>query len=128
MDFANAQALVNAHLEDVTGLLCVTEVPATRPPRFVRTIRTGGFRRDPITDVARLTFECWNTSKVEAERDAQAVRAALEALRGTTLNGIKVHLIDEIAGPQDSPDPSTDVPRYVMTHELHLRGRYRKGQ
>lgn len=128
MDFGNAQLVVNQHVEAETGLICVTQVPRARPDRFVRTIRTGGFRADPITDVARLTFEAWNTSKTGAERDAQAVRRVLEEMRGHLFDGIKVHRIEEISGPADSPDPDTTVPRYVMTHELALRGRYRKGQ
>lgn len=128
MGFANAQALINAHLAEVTGLRCVTTIPTTRPERFVRTIRTGGYLANGVTDVARLTLECWAEKKAEAQHDAQQVRAALLALRGTTLSGVKVHRIEEIAAPADSPDPDTSTPRYVLTHEVHLRGTYRKGQ
>lgn len=128
MEFGNAQALVNAHLEQETGLPCVTVVPEKRPERFVRTVRTGGFRRDLVTDQARLTFECWNVRKVDAQADVQVIRGALDGLRGRVLDGIKVHRVDEIAGPADSPDPDTRTPRYVMTFEIALRGRYRKGQ
>lgn len=128
MDFGNAQGLVNAYIEHVTGIPCFTVVPENRPARFVRTVRTGGFRRDAVTDTARLTFECWNARKADAQADAQKVRAALDGLRGLTLDGIKVHRVDEIAGPADSPDPDSATPRYVMTHEVALRGRYRKGQ
>lgn len=84
--------------------------------------------RDVVTDVARLTVECWNSAgKVEAERDAQTVREALLALPGRLLgDGIKIHLVTEVAGPSDSPDPDTTTPRYVFTHEVHVRGPYRK--
>lgn len=126
--FANAQALVNAHLSGVTGLRCVTTIPTTRPGRFVRTIRTGGFLANGVTDVARLTFECWAEKKGDAQDDAQQVRAAVLALRGTSLSGVKVHRVEEIAAPADSPDPDSRTPRYVLTHEVHLRGTYRKGQ
>lgn len=126
--FANAQALINARLSDVTGLRCVTTIPTTRPDRFVRTIRTGGFLSNEVTDVARLTVECWAKGKAEAHDDAQQVRAALLALRGTTLSGVKVHRVEEIAAPADSPDPDTKTPRYVLTHEVHLRGTYRKAK
>lgn len=128
VEFGNAQSLINRYIESATGITAVTVVPSSRPPRFVRTVRTGGFRRDIVTDVARLTFECWNAKKVDAERDCQAVRAALDNLRGKTLDGVKVHEVSEIAAPADSPDPDSAVPRYVMTHEIALRGRYRKGQ
>lgn len=126
--FANAQALINTHLAEVTGLRCVTAIPTTRPPRFVRTVRTGGFIANSVTDVARLTFECWAEKKVDAHADAQQVRAAVLALRGSSISGVKVHRVEEIAAPADSPDPDSRTPRYVLTHEVHLRGTYRKGQ
>lgn len=128
MGFANAQGLINAHLSAVTGLRCVTQIPASRPERFVRTIRTGGFLANQVTDVARLTVECWAKDKPTAQQDAQQIRGALLALRGTSLSGVKVHRVTEIAAPSDSPDPDTSTPRYVLTHEVHLRGTYRKGQ
>lgn len=128
MDFGNAQSVVNTYLRKATGIHVGTRVPSPRLDRFVRTIRTGGIRRDLVTDVARLTFECWNTDKVDAERDAQIVRREVGEMRGRTFAGIKVHGVEEISGPQDSPDPDTGTPRYVLTIELALRGRYRKGQ
>ena len=127
--FANAQALINSYLGEATDSpRIVTTVPKDRPARFVRTIRTGGFMANSVTDVARLTVECWAEKKVDAQDDAQQVRAALLALRGTTLSGVKVHRVEEIAAPADSPDPDSTTPRYVLTHEVHLRGTYRKGQ
>lgn len=127
MEFVNAVNAVNGYLRDVlTGVRFVTTVPDPRPDRFVRAIRTGGFRRDAVTDVARITFECWNTDKVEAERDAQTIRVALDALPGRVLSGAKVHRVSEVAGPSDSPDISTGHPRYVESFELHLRGTTRK--
>lgn len=126
MDFANAQVLVNQVMESELGLIFVTTIPDTRPPRFVRTIRTGGYRRDIITDVARLTFECWAETKIEAERDAQQVRVVADSMRGQKYDGIKVHQVDEIAGPDDNPDPDSSTPRYTLTLEFHLRGRYKR--
>ena len=128
MGFANAQALVNARLAEATGLRCLTTIPTDRPARFVRTIRTGGYLANGVSDVARLTFECWAEKKVDAQNDAQQVRAAVLALRGTSLSGVKVHRVEEIAAPADSPDPDSRTPRYVLTHEVYLRGTYRKGQ
>lgn len=128
MGYANAQGLVNAYLAEATGRRCVTTIPADRPDRFVRTIRTGGYTPNGITDVARLTFECWADKKADAHADAQQVRAAILALRGVSLSGVKVHRVEEIAAPADSPDPDSSTPRYVLTHEVYLRGTYRKGQ
>lgn len=127
--FANAQALINSHLGEATDIpRVVTAVPTDRPPRFVRTIRTGGYLANGVTDVARITVECWAEKKVDAQNDAQQVRAALLALRGSSLSGVKVHRVEEIAAPADSPDPDSRTPRYVLTHEVHLRGTHRKGQ
>lgn len=128
MSFANAQAVVNAHLSEVTGIQFLTVIPGDRPARFVRTIRTGGFVANPVTDVARLTFECWAEKKVDAQNDAQAVRATVLSLRGVTISGVKVHRVDEVAAPADQPDPDSAMPRFVFTHEVHLRGTYRKAK
>lgn len=128
--FGNAVNLVNAYTEAVTGITCVTQVPRNRLKRFVRTVRTGGHRRDPVTDVARVTFECWNTSNTLAERDAQTIRDLFFRSRGTTLwsgeNRYKVHGVNEVAGPADNPDPDSGTPRYTLTLEIHLRGRFHK--
>lgn len=125
--FANAVNLINAFTEAQTGILVVTKVPTTRPKRFIRTVRTGGFRRDTVTDVARITFECWAGSSTDAERDAQTVRDLFSRAPGTMLSNtearFKIHRVEEIAGPADSPDPDTDSPRYTLTLEVHLRGR-----
>lgn len=128
--FGNAVNLVNAFTEAATGVTCLTKVPRDRPKRFIRTLRVGGHRRDPITDVARIVFECWNTSSTLAERDAQTVRDLFFRSRGTMLrageNRYKIHGVNEVAGPTDNPDPDTTAPRYTLTLEIHLRGRFHK--
>lgn len=128
--FGNAVNLVNAFTEASTGVTCVTKVPRDRPKRFIRTVRVGGFRRDVVTDVARIVFECWNTSSTAAERDAQMVRDLFYRARGTTFRAegqsYKVHGVDEVAAPADNPDPDTTASRYTLTLEIHLRGRFHK--
>lgn len=125
--FANAVNLLNAYVEAQTGIFVGTKVPDDRPTRFIRTVRTGGFRRDAITDVARVTFECWAGTSTEAERDTQSVRDLLFRSPGTVLANrdarFKIHRVEEVAGPADSPDPDTRSPRYTLTLEVHLRGR-----
>lgn len=125
--FANAINLLNAFTEAQTGILVVTTVPTTRPKRFIRTVRTGGFRRDAITDVARITFECWAESSTAAELDAQTLRDLFHRSPGTVLSNqrgrFKIHRVEEVAGPADSPDPDSKSPRYTLTLEVHLRGR-----
>lgn len=125
--FANAVNLLNAYVEREVGVHVGTKVPDDRPERFIRTVRTGGYRRDAITDVARITFECWAPSSTEAERDAQTVRDLLYGSAGTVLSNrearFKIHRVEEVAAPADSPDPDTASPRYTLTSEVHLRGR-----
>lgn len=125
--FANAVNLLNSYTEAEVGVHVGTKVPTTRPERFIRTVRTGGFRRDPITDVARITFECWAKSSTDAERDAQTVRDLFYRSPGTVLSNrdarFKIHRVEEVAGPADSPDPDSKSPRYTLTLEVHLRGR-----
>lgn len=125
--FGNAVNLINAYVEGETGILVVTKVPRNRPERFVRTLRTGGFRRDTITDVARITFECWAANSTAAERDAQTIRDILFRSPGTVLSNsearFKIHRVEEVAGPADSPDPDSTSSRYTLTSEIHLRGR-----
>lgn len=128
--FGNAVNLINAYVEAATGIVCVTKPPIPRPERFIRTVRTGGFRRDAVTDVARLTFECWNKSSTAAERDAQTLRDLIFRSRGVVLHAggqrYKVHGVNEVAGPADNPDLDTKAPRYTLTLEIHLRGRFHK--
>ena len=125
--FANAINLLNAFTEAGTGVLTVTKIPTSRPKRFIRTVRTGGFRRDAITDVARITFECWGESSTAAERDTQLVRDLYFRSPGTVLptsgGRVKIHRVEEVAGPADSPDPDSNSSRYTLTLEVHLRGR-----
>ena len=125
--FANAINLLNAFTEAETGIFTGTRVPSERPARFIRTTRTGGFRRDVITDVARITFECWGGTATEAEHDAQTVRDLYFRSRGTVLSNTEarftIHRVEEIAAPADNPDPDSDAARYTLTLEVHLRGR-----
>lgn len=121
MTYPNAQALVTRYLEGVTGITATTRIPETRPKRFIQVTRIGGFERDPITDVARLRFRCWNTVKTEAERDAQLARATIKRLRGDTVNGHKVHRVHEITALLDAPDLDSGVPIYEFTLEVHIR-------
>ena len=126
MDFVPAQSFVNKHLEAATGLFCVTSIPRDRPARFVRSVLTGGFERDPITDVPRLTFECWNNSKTQAERDAQMVRATIKGWKGRTISGVRVVDVDIVQRPSDHPDNESEQPRYDLTIEIALRGAYNR--
>ena len=125
--FANAINLINAFVEAELGIVTVTKIPTSRPKRFIRTLRTGGYRRDAITDVARITFECWGESSTTAERDAQLVRDLFYRSSGRVLSNsisrYKIHRVEEIAGPADNPDPDSTSSRYTITLEVHLRGR-----
>ena len=112
--FANAVNLLNAYVEREVGVHVGTKVPDDRPERFIRTVRTGGYRRDAITDVARITFECGAPSSTEAERDAQTVRDLLYGSAGTVLSQrearFKIHRVEVVAAPAASPAGCTRPP------------------
>lgn len=117
--FPDAEALVIAYLKPrISGVPVMTQVPSTRPPQLVRVMRTGGYRRDLITDVARLTFEYWALRETDAAGLCQLGRAHVLAWAGRSND---VQRVEEAAGPVNSPDPTSRTPRYVHTVEAALR-------
>lgn len=113
---------LSAHLDKEVTV--ATKIPDERPVPCVRPLRTGGPRRDLVTDQAQITFECWAETETEAQRLAQLTRALVHALQGTVVvpDELVVYLVEEFSGPQNLPDPLTAVPRYSFTLLLHVRG------
>lgn len=126
MDRFRVVPIVNRNVESALGIPVVTSIPENRPARFIRTLNTGGFPRDAVTDVRRVTVEAWGTSKVEAEQDADAVRKLLDSWSGTVVDGAKISAVNHIQLPTDYPDPVTKTPRFVLTTELAIRGKYNR--
>jgi hypothetical protein len=98
-----------------------TSVPATRPPSFVRLMRTGGARRTLVSDAAQITVESFAAKESAALMLATMCRALIHAAPGQ-LAAAMVYRVEELAGPQNLPDPTTTQARYTQTFEVHLRG------
>lgn len=99
-----------------------TIVPNPRPDRLVVVHRTGGPRRDQITDNAQLTIECWDATDTGAHDLAQLVRAYINAMPGHVHNGVAVYRVTEFSGPALLPEPNTALPRYSFTAQVAMRG------
>lgn len=98
-------------------------VPTPRPSEFVTVQRTGGPKRDLVTDAASLTFECWSDEKPSSAAElAQLVRGIVGSWQGRYRDGITVYRVQEFAGPQLLPDPHSKQSRYTFTATVELRG------
>jgi hypothetical protein len=125
--FPDVEATVRIWLEDVLpsyGLThkVHTRVPNPRPAKFIRIQRTGGPSTNVVVDGAQVTFEVWDNSSAAAAKDAQTVRAVLNATRNVrTPSGDLIYRVDEFSGPSLLPDAS-DQHRYSWTVRMHMRG------
>lgn len=98
-------------------------VPSPRPPRFVRVRRMGGTRVTVVTEAAQLSVEAWASDVAGADDLAQACRSVLFGMKGRTIDGIPVYLVEDIGGPAEVADPLSDQPRAQLSVAVHLRGR-----
>lgn len=125
--FPDAAGLLTGHLADQLAaeaepVPVVTKIPKPRPEKFIRLRRTGGPRRDLVTDQPQVTIEAWAGTDEEAHDLAQLARAILSGLPGTTIDGVAVYRVDELGGPVDLPDPDSAQSRYTFTIQVALRG------
>lgn len=116
---AAAITWLNQHLAPVEAS---SQVPSVRPAELVKVSRTGGVRRDRVTDNAQLTFECWAESAVRASEICSQVRAYMFAAEGETIAGLFIYRVTEVGGPANFPDPESTSPRYQLT--LAVASRY----
>lgn len=102
--------------------------PATLPDSFIYIHRTGGPRRDMVTDNPQLTIECYGRSKQSPDeslafRVAQFVRSIMNALEGNLLGGNQVDNVNEFSGAYNDPDPLAPThSRFTATYQLAVRG------
>lgn len=120
--FPDTTAVVCTYLNGLLAQPVLTRIPDPRPATFVRVLRTGGPRRNLVTDQAQVTVESWAASDEEAHDLAQLARAHLHELPGQTVNDALVFRVDEVSGPADLPDPISEQPRYSQTFTVALRG------
>lgn len=99
-----------------------SQIPSTRPSRFVLVRRVGGPRRDLVTDLPLLTVEAWGEDEGDAIDLLGLCRGLIGALRGSVQSGVTVYRVNEVGGPGWLPDPVSDHPRFTLTVEIGMRG------
>lgn len=125
--FPDAPELVIGYLTDELATRseaasAFKDVPHPRPDTFVTVRLGGGVRHTIVSDSPILIVECWAPTAEDAHDLAQLCRALINALPGTTHDGVAFYRVDELGGPIDLPDPLSDVPRFTFSAQVHLRG------
>lgn len=122
--FPDAVALAVTFLAGLLGEHVGQDVPPdhTIDDTCVTVLRTGGPRRNLVTDDAQLTIETWAPTSTEAHDLAQLTRAHMLSLAGEVIDGVAVYRVGELAGPQNLPDPESDQPRYTFSVSVAVRG------
>lgn len=129
--FPDAEETFRAHLVEQLPLYgsaasAHCAIPTPRPDLFVTVQRTGGPRRDLVTDSAQLTFDCWALTPSAAHDLAQLTRGIVNATPGSTVQGVPVYTAREMGGPVQLPDPKSKQARYTFTTSIAVRGSARE--
>lgn len=121
--FPNTVAVVLTRLKAaLPALVFVHDIPATRPPTFIRIFRTGGPRANLVVDGAQLTIESWAATADVAATNAELVRAQLNFLPEQLGVDPAIYRIEEFSGPAEIPDPASSSRRFTWTAAVHIRG------
>lgn len=99
----------------------VTRVPSSRPPAFVRIERVGGSCIDRVTDRPRLDVECWGPDEGAVADLVKVARALVFAIPGW--RGAVAYDVDDVGGPNTSPDSISGQECSSFAVEVSLRGR-----
>ncbi|MGN6589503.1 MAG: hypothetical protein ACTHKE_04350 [Sphingomicrobium sp.] len=109
-------AVCNLLRNTLLNVPVVADIPATRPPEFVRVIRTGGVRETFRSEAGIFAIEAWAQKKARAVELANKARAILNAADGAVFG------VRELAGPAYLPDPESTQIRYTMSVQARTRG------
>ncbi|MGI5223061.1 hypothetical protein [Nocardia sp. CA-290969] len=96
-------------------------VPRERPPEYVLALRVGGAQSNLVMDRPRIVAECCAEVGVRAAELGALVRALITATAPGWVGEIWVDRVVDL-GLVYSPDPGTNLPRYLVTAELHVMG------
>lgn len=125
---ADVEHLLIDYLNEQLPLHSITDFPvADRVPQqgynSVTLIRTGGVRRDLVTDEAQVTLDTRAASNTQCVLVANLCRALLLDLwGGRKLNGHAVYQVRELSGPYSNPT-ETDIYRYSQSFLVAVRAR-----
>lgn len=126
--FPDVVALVIGHIDDNLATFgwpttsVHKRVPSPRPSSFVTVLRTGGPARDHVVDDAQVTLDVWADEDADVADLTADVRAIVNDLAGTVIDGTQVYRVTEMAGPSDIPDPLSDQPRMRWSVVVQTRG------
>lgn len=120
--FPDATAVACSLLDAALTVPVRSKVPSPRPDSFVTVRRTGGVRKDVVTDNAQVTIEAWGPTEEAAHDLAQIARAHIGAAPGSVVDGVAIYRVTEQAAPGVLPDPLSDQPRYSQTFNIAVRG------
>jgi hypothetical protein len=103
-----------------------TELPkgfdSTHGEKRIQLFRsTGGDVASGVIDRAIIQINAFGATKGEAFLISAVADSALKSLEGTLIDRVSISGVDRIAGPGWSPDPETDIPRYVSTFNVVTR-------
>ena len=91
------------------------------PTSYIVLIRTGGARRDLVTDQAQITIDTVSGDSGSAAHVANLVRALINDLwGGVALGGHPVYQVNELSGPYSNPT-RTDLFRYSQSFLVAIR-------
>ena len=85
-------------------------------------IRTGGVRRDMVTDQAQISVDVRAGTNSRAMAIAQQVRALINDLWATIVGGFQIYDVNELSGPYSNPG-SSDWCRYSQTFLIQIRSK-----
>lgn len=129
VEFADAELLLTTYLRNqlplvgYPGIQVVTQIPNARPTQFVLLQRTGGPKRDLVTDSAQISFDVYSNTQKNAHDLMAATRMLVNGLAQTYQQGHAIYKVVEFTGPQNLPDPVVPLPRYVWTAIIDIRGK-----
>lgn len=99
---------------------------ASRPleeDRFIVIKRTGGIRRDALTDNPQFTIQWYDQDLGLAETGIEDLRTAIAQLHGNqVIPGVRCKGVTEYSGPSEQPDPDSPThARYSYNVALALK-------
>jgi len=88
---------------------------------YIVVIRTGGVRRDLVTDQAQISIDIVSVDNSSVMHAANTVRALMNDLwGGVRLGGHPVYTVRELSGPYSNPT-RTDLFRYSQSFLVAIR-------
>jgi len=88
----------------------------------ITVIRTGGTRRDLVTDTAQISIDVRAGSNSRAVEIIGMIRALLNDMWGRVIDGWMIYNVDELSGPYSNPlEP--DYCRYSQNFLIAIRSK-----